>query len=394
MANGKEKPGSGKIGRSVYALGIVSFLTDVSSEMIFPILPVFITTFLGAGTEILGLIEGVGDSVASIFEIFSGYLADQTGKRKQLVELGYGLSSFMKIFIAMATSWPFIFVARGLERVGKGIRTSPRDAMIADSTEAQYRGKAFGFHRAMDSFGAFLGPLVAILFLTGTKENLRLIFLVAFIPGVLGVIALAFFLKEVPVISAIKDTAKNINFKGFSPNFKKLLIATSIFAIGNSSDAFLIVRSKGLGLSMVLVILAYVLYNLSYAVFSGPFGAISDRIPKRKVMIAGYVIFAVVYIGFAFVKGPAMVWPLFFVYGLYMALTDGVGKALVSEMVGPERVATAMGLYHFTLGIFTFFASLTAGLLWTRIAPAATFFYGATMAVLSCAAFMVMVKDK
>ena len=380
------------IRKNVLVLGIASFFTDISSEMLYPIVPIFLTAVLGAPMSVVGLIEGIAESTASILKAFSGWLSDKIGKRRPFVVGGYTLSSFAKPILYFAYVWPVVLISRFLDRLGKGLRTSPRDAMIADSTDAPYRGKAFGLHRAMDTLGAILGPLLAIYFLAAFKENLRIVFLVAFIPAALAVLTLVFFLKETEVVPKANADIKKLNIGQLSSDFKKFLLASSIFAIGNSSDAFLIVRSKQLGLSITLVILAYVLYNISYSVFSTPFGILSDKWPRKNVMMIGYLIFALVYIGFALVKSASMVWILFFVYGFYIAMTDGVGKAFVSDMVPKEYTATALGLYHFVLGIFAFFASFVAGLLWVKIGVAAPFLYGAIMAGASCIALLVLVK--
>jgi len=373
-------------------LGVVSFFTDVSSEMLYPIIPIFLTSVLGAPMSIVGLIEGIAESTASILKAVSGWMSDRIRRRQPFMVAGYSLSSLAKPILFFAYAWPVVLLSRFLDRLGKGLRTSARDAMIADSTDAPYRGKAFGFHRAMDSLGACIGPLLAILFLAGMKENLRMVFLIAFIPALLAVLTLVFFLKERPAPPPATDAHPRGVVGNFGPDFKRFLFASSIFAIGNSSDAFLIVRAKGLGLSTTLVILAYVLYNISYSALSTPFGSLSDRTPRKNVMIIGYAVFALVYTAFGFIKGPALVWVLFPIYGFYIAMTEGVGKALVSDMVKKEHMATAMGLYHFTLGVFAFFASLIAGLLWTRVGVAAPFLYGAGMAIASAAALFFLVK--
>jgi len=377
---------------NVIVLGMASFFTDISSEMLYPIIPIFLTSVLGAPMSVLGLIEGIAESTASILKGVSGWFSDKIGKRRPFVVWGYSLSSFAKPILFFAYAWPVVLLSRLLDRIGKGLRTSARDAMIADSADIPYRGKAFGFHRSMDTFGACVGPLLAILLLAVLKENIRTVFLIAFIPAVLAVLTLIFFLKEPPPASLKNENSLRFNFNIFSPDFKKFLLITSIFAIGNSSDAFLIIRAKGLGLSVTMVILAYVLYNISHAAFSAPFGALSDKMPRKKIMIIGYAVFALVYIGFAVIAGPGMVWPLFFIYGFYMAMTDGVGKALVVDMVPKEYVGTAMGLYHFVLGIFAFFASLIAGLLWTHIGVSAPFIYGAACAGISCVFLLTLIR--
>ena len=387
------KPFKG-ISKNVIVLGIVSFFTDISSEMLYPIIPIFLTSVLGAPISVLGLIEGVAESAASILKGISGWLSDKIGKRRPFVVWGYSLSSFSKPLLFLAYSWPIVLLSRLIDRVGKGLRTSARDAMIADSTEPHYRGKAFGFHRSMDTLGACIGPLLALLFLMALKGNIRIIFLIAFVPAALAVLTLVFFLKEAPISKVKNNDILKFNLRIFSADFKKFLLATAVFAIGNSSDAFLIVRSKGLGLSVTMVVLAYVVYNISYAALSTPFGALSDKMPRKNIMIMGYGIFAIVYLGFAMITKSIMVWPLFFIYGFYIAMTDGVGKAFVSDMVPKEHVGTAMGIYHFVLGIFAFFASLIAGLLWTYIGAQAPFYYGAVMSVIACFLFTFLVNDK
>ena len=380
------------ISKNVFILSITSFFTDVSSEMLYPVIPIFITSVLGAPMFVVGLIEGIAESTASILKVISGWLSDKIHKRGPFVIGGYSVSSMAKPLLFLAYSWPVVLLARFLDRFGKGLRTSARDAMITDSSEAVYRGRAFGFHRATDTLGACIGPLLAIWFLYIFKGNLRLIFLIAFIPALLAVFTLIFFLKEAPVIPEDKNKSVRFNLKDLGGNFNKFLFATAIFSIGNSSDAFLILRAKDLGFSLTVVILAYILYNVSYSLLSTPFGILSDRIPRKNIMIIGYVIFAVVYAGFGLIKNSAMIWPLFFTYGFYMAMTDGVGKALASDMVKKEYVGTALGFYHFALGIFAFFASLIAGLLWSCFGAVAPFLYGASTAILSGIALIILVK--
>lgn len=380
------------IKKNVVVLGVVSFFTDVSSEMLYPITPIFLTSILGVPMSVVGLIEAVAESTASILKVFSGWLSDRLKRRRPFVVIGYSLSSLAKPILFFAYVWPTVLIARFLDRFGKGLRVSARDAMIADSSETPHRGKVFGFHRAMDSLGACIGPLLAIWFLTILKDNLRIVFLIAFIPAALAVLILIFFLKETRSAFSSESIAIKFNKRELNTNFKKFLIASSIFAIGNSSDVFLILRAKSLGLSVSMVILAYVLYNITYSVFSTPFGSLSDKIPRKNVMIVGYGIFAMVYLGFGMISGPKLIWALFPVYGLYIAMTDGVGKAFVSDIVEPEHRATALGIYHFVLGIFAFFASLIAGILWEHIGFSAPFLYGALTAIASSIALFVLIK--
>lgn len=381
------------IKKNVVVLGIVSFFTDISSEMLYPIIPIFLTTTLGAPASIVGLIEGIAESTASILKAVSGWFSDLVRRRRPFVTAGYSFSSAAKLILFFAHAWPVVLIARFTDRLGKGIRTSPRDAMIADSTDASYRGKAFGFHRAMDSLGACIGPGLAIWFLAAFKDDMRPIFLIAFIPAALSILMLVFFLKEMPTAPVDENRLRRFDFKYLNvPGFKRFLLASSIFAIGNSSDAFLIMRSKSLGLTLPLVIMAYVLYNIFHSLLSTPLGALSDKMPRKSVMLIGYAVFAFVYLGFGLARDAKIVWLLFPVYGAYIAMTDGVGKAFVVDMAEKEFRATALGAYHFVLGIFAFFASLIAGILWTHIGAGAPFFYGAATAATSCIALWILIK--
>ena len=378
------------IKKNVVVLSVTSLLTDISSEMLYPIIPIFLTSVLGAPMSILGLIEGVAEAAASALKAFSGYISDLFGKRRPFVIGGYFLSTLGKLLLFLAYSWPFIFLARVVDRIGKGLRTSPRDAMIADSCDAEYRGKAFGFHRAMDTIGACLGPLFAFWLLYVCRDDLRSIFLIAFVPALLGAGILIFWLKEGPRSTYREGIYLNVNIGKFSPVFWKFIFISAVFSVGNSSDAFLIMRAKDIGLTTGVVILAYVVYNISYSALSIPAGIISDRLSRKTVMVAGYLIFALVYSGFSAYVNKATIWPLFFVYGFYIAMTDGVSKAFVADVVEKEVRGTAIGLYYCVTGFAAFFASLIAGLLWTHIGSSAPFIYGAATAFISSLAFLLL----
>lgn len=380
------------IRKNVLTLGVASFFTDISSEMLYPIIPIFLTTVLGAPMSVLGLIEGVAEAAASILKAISGWYSDVIKKRRPFVVGGYFLSAMGKLVYFFAYSWPAILLARLVDRIGKGVRTSPRDAMLADSCQPQYRGKAFGFHRAMDTAGACLGPLAALWLLYALKEDLRMVFLIAFVPAVLAVFMLAYFLKEVPANTAAGRPSKRIDLRRMSPEFWKILAVSTLFSAGNSSDAFLVMRSKDIGLSTAAVILAYVLYNVSYSALSMPAGIISDKIPRKLVMIGGYIIFAFVYVGFGLFANRLTVWPLFFVYGFYIAMTDGVSKALISDVTDEDVRGTAMGIYHCATGVGVLCASLVAGLLWTYMGAASPFLYGSIMALFAAVAFAAFIR--
>jgi len=374
------------LNKNIVVLSVTSFFTDISSEMLYPVIPIFLTTVLGAPVSVLGLIEGIAESTASIMKAFSGWVSDSIRKRKPFVTSGYFLSSLGKLLLFFAYAWPAVLIARFIDRMGKGVRTSPRDALLADSAAVEYRGKAFGFHRAMDTLGACLGPLLALWFLVILKENIRQVFLIAFIPAILSVIMLLLFLKEKPLNvtgTGGFSLSRLFDIKKFPLPFKKFLAISCIFAIGNSSDAFLIIRSKDVGLSLSLVILAYVVYNISYSALSFPFGILSDKIDRKWVILGGFVVFAAVYFGFGMHATRTSIWVLFAVYGFYMAMTDGVGKAYITDMVPQESRATAIGIYYCVTGILTLFASIVAGLLWTYIGKGAPFIYGAITGIIS-----------
>lgn len=401
MANA-DKP---KLSPNVIRLGWVSLLTDISSEMLYPLVPIFLTTVLGAPMAALGLMEGLAESVSNVLKIFSGWWSDQAGKRRPFVIGGYSLSAFSKPLLVFAQflGWPFVLAMRILDRTGKGLRTSARDALIADYTPESQRGKAFGLHRAMDSLGAVLGPLAALFFMskmTSTDPaaqalSYRQVFLWAFVPAVLGV-ALLLLVKEKPFTARYKKP--RFGWKSFNRDFKIFIFINLIFAIGNSSDVFLIIRAKdlfaGTANAVVTVILAYVLYNLTYSLGSYPAGLLADRFGSRKVYTFGLLLFSLVYLGFAFNNHPAMVWVLFAVYGFYTAFTDGVGKAYASKLVPEDLRATGMGVYHMSSGLATFAASAAAGLLWQVFGFRAAFLYGAGAALLAVVLFVFLVKGK
>jgi len=379
------------ISKNVFVLGLVSFFNDVASEMIYPIVPIFLTTVLGAPVAIVGLIEGIAESTASVLKVVSGWLSDKLQKRKPFVIAGYSFSAISKILLSLAFSWPFVLFARFVDRFGKGVRTSARDALIAESSDTSTRGKSFGFHRALDTLGAVVGPLVALLAIHFLDNNFRLIFFLAFIPACIGILLLLFFVKEREK-EANLSPALNLSWRNLDPSFKIFLLISFVFALGNSSDAFLILRAQNLGLSVTLVVLAYVLFNFTYAIFSMPAGIISDKIGPKKVLLAGFLLFSVIYLFFGLTKVSLFLWFLFPFYGMYMALTEGVGKAYISNLVPQEKTGTAFGVYQTTIGLCTFFASLIAGLLWTYIGVSAPFIFGSLMAVISAFLFVVLEK--
>jgi MFS family permease len=382
------------IHRNVFFMGIVSLLNDVASEMIYPIVPIFLTTILGAPIQIIGLIEGLANSTASLLKIISGWLSDKFKRRKIFVVFGYSLSSLSKIIIGLASSWHFVLGARFIDRFGKGTRDSARDALIADNTKNTKRGRAFGFHRAMDSLGAVLGSLIALLLISLCNINYSKIFFIAFIPSALGILILILFVRDKRRLNRNPSEINNFSFKSawksLDVNFKFFLLISIIFAIGNSSDVFMILRAQNLGLSVTLTILAYVLFNFSYSLFSYPAGIITDKIGPRKVLIFGYILFAAVYLAFGLINQSLFVWILFPIYGLFMALTDGVSRSYISAIVPDTLIGTAFGAYQTVTGLGAFLASFIAGWLWNLITPSAPFIFGGVMAIITAILFIFL----
>ena len=377
-----------RVPRNVLLLGIVSFFADVSSEMAYPFIPIFLTGVLGAPVAAVGLIEGIAESTASLMKLGSGWWSDRVQRRVPLVIAGYGLAAVGKLLLALAFAWPLVFLARFVDRFGKGLRGSPRDALIGDSTPPELRGRAFGLHRSMDTAGAVLGPPLALALAAAFHDHLRLVFLFAVVPGVLGVLAL-FLVREPPRLAPKAPTTTTEGAASRStlrPMPRPLLLffaASLVFALGNSSDVFLLLRARDLGLSTTLTVLAYVVYNFVYMLAAYPIGILSDHVGRRGVFVVGLAAFALTYVGFAVVTGSTLLWPLFGVYGIYMAATDGVGKALITDFAPPERRASAIGLHGMITGLGALVASVVAGQLWDHVSVAAPFMLGAGAAVLA-----------
>ena len=361
-------------------LGLVSLFADISSEMAYPLVPLFLTSTLGAPVVAVGVIEGIAESAASLLKLVFGWFSDRIRRRVPFTFAGYALAAVAKPALALAYHWPTVLFVRFLDRSGKGIRTAPRDALIADSADAGSRGRAFGLHRAMDTSGAIIGPLTALGLLAWFgQHNYRPIFLIAGIPGLISVL-LIFAVREVRHVPREGSLPPLLSLRGYDRRFLIFLAVTLLFAFGNSSDAFLVLRSQDLGLGATSIVLAYVLYNVAYAALSLPAGIHSDRIGRKPVLVAGFAIFAAVYGGFALATDAWAVWPLFIVYGAYIAFTEGVGKAYVADLVPAERRGTAMGLYNACIGVMLLLSSVIGGGLWDLFGPPATFAFGASTA--------------
>ena len=381
--------------RNVWAVSFTSFFMDISSEMVINILPLFLSNVLGVKTNIIGLIEGVAEATASVLKVFSGWLSDKLKGRKWLAVLGYGMSALSKPFFYFANTWGAIAGVRWADRVGKGVRTAPRDALVADSTSEAQRGLAFGFHRAADTAGAMLGLLIAMLVVwlaqkqqVGLSGNtFRTIVLISLVPAALAVLSLVIGAKEVP-ISGERDLPK-FAFKALGKNFMIFLVIVGLFDLGNSSDAFLVLRAQERGLSVIGILGMLAAFNLVYTLLSAPAGGLSDRIGRRRVIIGGWIVYGLIYLGFAFVQTAMQVWVLYILYGVYYGLAYGTTKAMVADLVPSELRGTAYGTYNGVLGLLDFPASLIAGILWQGagswegFGPSAPFLFGAVMALLA-----------
>ncbi len=382
--------------KAVYILGAVSFLTDLSSEMIYPLLPAFLTLVLGAGAVQMGIIEGVAESTAAFLKILSGLWTDRLQKRKPFLLFGYSISGLARPLIGLANLWPFVLILRFCDRVGKGLRTSPRDALIADVVEPAKRGRAYGIHRAMDHAGAVAGPLVAIALMQGWRLDLRTVFYLAAIPGVFVVVLLALGLREP---AEKREIAKSvpISFKvvGQMPrNFKVFMSAVFVFTLGNSTDAFFLLRLSENGVAPEGVAFLWSMHHVVKMLSTYWGGRLADRIGRLKPLIAGWVFYAVIYLAFGLSSGIGMMVILFLAYGIYFGLTEPTEKAIVGDLAPVDLRGTAFGIYHGVIGLAAFPASLIFGLIWKSFGAPAAFMTGAALALMASFVIGLGLKEK
>ena len=381
------------ITRNVFILGLVSLFTDLSSQMVFPLIPLFLITVLGTGAYAVGIVEGAAETTASLLKVVSGYWSDKIKRRKPFVFFGYSLSTIAKPLFAFATIWSFVLFVRVIERIGKGLRTAPRDAIVAESSDESVRGKAYGFHRAMDGIGSVSGAALAFLLLP--ILGYRNIFLFAFIPGIIAVFVILFIKeKKTPEKEEEpKEISIKLSFKELPMNLKLFIIVSSIFALGHFGYAFLLLRAVDIGLADDMAILLYVLLYIVYTVCAIPSGTLSDKIGRKPVLRAGYVLFGITSLGLIFTSNIYSILLLFVIYGIFYALIDGTQRAFVVDLAPEHLKATALGTFHAAIGLVALPGGYIAGLLWDKISPETTFIYGLTLAVISLV-LLAFVRDK
>ena len=384
---------------NVFALSLVSLLNDTSSDIIYPLLPAFLALTLGASPMIIGVIEGLAESVAAFLKLFSGYLSDKFDSRKLPVFLGYSLASITRPLLAFVGSWQQVLFVRVADRAGKGIRGAPRDAIIAASVPEEKRGLAFGFNRAADHTGAVIGPIIAFFLLSyfaadasnPTAREYQQVFLFASIPVVIGLFVIVFFVKEnkqKKPEEEISATPIKLSLKEFDGNFKRFLIVIALFTLSNSTDAFLLLRAEQAGIAPAVLPLLWMALHLSKVFSSLIFGDLSDKVGRKALIFSGWIIYALVYAGFAFVSSAWQAWALFLIYGIYFGLTEGVEKALVADLVPKEKRGTAYGFYNLAFSITVLPASIIFGALYSYLGASAAFLTSAAVSI--CAAVLLL----
>jgi len=398
--------------RNVFFAGLVSFFMDLSSEMIYPLVPIFLSTVLGVNKSVIGLIEGIAESTASLLKVFSGWLSDKMGKRKALMIAGYGISALSRPIVALSTLWGHVLAFRFVDRFGKGIRGAPRDAVIAESTPMAELGRSFGFHRSMDTLGAVIGPAMAFLILSIFTGNFRLVFWLSMIPAIIAVAVIVFFIKDrvqgaqvsVKSDSVGKEkltlktdtnlnpgTLEPLNPHSFDWRFKVFVAVAALFALGNSSDVFLILRAANLGIKETQIPILYLSFNLIYSLISMPAGILADKFGKKRVILLGFILFGFVYYGFAGASEKWHIWALFMLYGIFMGLTEGVQKAFIGTIIPQNMKATGYGIFNTFTGLAMLPASIIGGWLWDNISPSATFYFGAVTAGAATLLFIIFI---
>jgi len=367
--------------RNVLGMGLISLMNDMASEMIYPLLPIFLTAVLHAGAASIGIIEGLAETVVSLLKYFSGTYSDRLGKRKPVFATGYTFSNIVRPLIGIAGSWWQVLIFRVSDRIGKGVRSAPRDALLADSASPEHMGIAFGFQRSMDHAGAIIGPLIATALIQFGGLSIKTVFLISAVPGIITIILAWFLVVEKPKKKV--SSGQSIMFTGSIKNrgYMLFLFAVIIFTLGNSTDAFLLLKARDMGIAIAMLPIIWVVLHISKAIFSIPGGWLSDRIGRKPVIIAGWIIYGLVYLGFAFASTKLSIWFLFFAYGLFFGLCEGTEKAFVADLVEGENRGGAYGLYNMAIGIAAFPASVIFGIVWEKIGSHSAFIMGAAFAI-------------
>ncbi|MDP4152738.1 MAG: MFS transporter [Bacillota bacterium] len=380
---------------NIFLLGFVSFFVDISTEMVYPLIPLYLTSVFGATPVLVGIIEGIAESLASLLKVFSGYISDKYKKKKPIVFFGYSASLFYKLALILASSWAGILLARIIDRFGKGIRTAPRDLLVAENAKEGKLGSSYGIHKALDMAGSALGILLAYFLMKSYNGNYayKQIFVLSAIPAVFGLIVILFINEK----NAVKKDVQKIHlvsgFRQLDSRLKGFMLVIFLFTIGNSSNAFLLLRAQHVGYDATTVILLYFIYNFVSSILAIPLGRLSDKIGRRHLLVSGYFSFGLVYIGFAVCTQKIAILILFVIYGLYTAMTAGVERALVAEISPAELKGTVLGLYASISGIALLPASIIAGLLWDHLSPAAPFWFGGITALLSSILISIILKN-
>ena len=380
------------LSRNTFLLAFASLFADISTEMLYPVLPMFLTQTLKASGSIVGLVDGFAQAAQNIVQGFSGALSDKLQKRKAIALVGYLLAAIAKPLMGLSTAWQGVFGARLLDRLGTGSRSAPRDALIASSADKENRGRAFGLEGVGDNAGAFLGPMLAVLLLYSLHVGMRTVFYLAFAPGML-----AFFMVLLVTERRATVVAKSridLSLRQFPKGYWRYLLATALFGLGNSSNAFLILRTKDIGASLETTIVIYALFNLVAALISYPAGSLSDKLGRKNVLLAAFVIFLIAYLGFALAPNILVVAVLFVFYGLYQGIFRAVGKALASDFVPEHLRASGVGWYGTTVGLLQLVASVIAGFLWDHVGHASVFYYGAVFAVAGSIGLLLLIPGK
>lgn len=378
--------------RNTFLLAFASLFADISTEMLYPVLPVFLTETLGATGSVVGIVEGTAVAVQYIWQGVAGWLSDRFQRPKPIALVGYVVAALSKPLIGLSSSWQAVLGARALDRLATGTRSAPRDAMIAASASPEHRGKAFGLEGIGDNLGACLGPLIAIALLSWFGFGIRSIFVLAIIPGLIAA-AMILLIREEPARVSAKATL-GLNLRRFPPAYWRYLAVTAVFGIGNSSNSFLILRTRDLGVPLTTTVLIYAMFNFVAAMTSYPAGYLSDHLGRKKILLGSFVVFLIVYLGFSWISNIWLIGGLFLIYGVFEAAYRAVGKALATDFVPSDLRASGVGWYSATVGFSGLVASLVGGQLWTHIGPASTFLFGAVMSAIGMVAAIILISQK